>query len=80
MNVSFLIPTELESYVLVQLQSGTYDTVADYFLALLNQDRQKKDAQSKLVSLLQDGLGSESEPVTSDYWQDLRQSVFGKEQ
>lgn len=80
MNVSFLIPRELESYVLVQLQSGTYDTVADYFLALLNQDRQKKDAQSKLVSLLQDGLGSELESVTSDYWQDLRQSVFGKEQ
>ncbi len=78
MNVSFPIPKELESYFEVQMRSGTYATAADYFLALLNQDRQKKEAQAKLASLLQEGLESESEPVTSAYWQDLRLSVLGK--
>jgi len=78
MNVSFAIPKELEAYVEVQIQSGTYTTAADYFLALLNQDREKKEAQAKLASLLQEGLESEAEPVTSAYWQDLRLSVLGK--
>ncbi|TYQ24810.1 type II toxin-antitoxin system ParD family antitoxin [Pseudanabaena sp. UWO311] len=79
MNVSFPIPKELESYVQGQIQSGTYNTVADYFLSLLNQDRQRKEAQTKLVSLLQEGLNSEPELVTSAYWQDLRLSVLGTE-
>jgi antitoxin ParD1/3/4 len=39
--------------------------VADYFLALLNQDRQRKDAQAKLASLLQEILNSEAELVDS---------------
>ncbi|PZO42334.1 MAG: type II toxin-antitoxin system ParD family antitoxin [Pseudanabaena frigida] len=72
MNVSFPIPKELESYVQEQIHSGTYNTVEDYFLALLNQDRQRREAQVKLVSLLQEGENSEAELVTSTYWQDLR--------
>lgn len=78
MNVSFPIPTELESYVQGQIQSGSYDTVADYFLALLNQDRKRRETQEKLASLLQEGLDSEAELVTSAYWQDLRLSVLGE--
>ncbi|WP_434686444.1 ribbon-helix-helix domain-containing protein [Pseudanabaena minima] len=38
MNVSFSIPKELESYVEVQIQSGNYANVGDYFLSLLQQD------------------------------------------
>jgi antitoxin ParD1/3/4 len=79
MNVSFPIPTELETYVQIQIQSGGYNTAADYFLTLLSQDRQKKEAQAKLSSLLQEGLNSASEPVTTAYWQNLRQSVLGIE-
>jgi antitoxin ParD1/3/4 len=80
MNVSFPIPKELESYVQGQIQSGTYSTAADYFLALLNQDRQRMEVQAKLASFLQEGLSSETKLVTSDYWQDLRLSVLGTEQ
>ena len=76
MNVSFPIPKELESYVQGQIQSGMYSNVGDYFLALLNQDRQRKETQAKLVSLLQEGLNSEAELVTSAYWQDLRLSIL----
>ncbi len=79
MNVSFPIPKELETYIQVQIQSGGYNTAADYFLTLLNQDRQKKEAQAKLSSLLQEGLNSDSESVTTAYWQNLRQSVLGIE-
>jgi antitoxin ParD1/3/4 len=79
MNVSLPIPKELESFVEDQLQSGTYNTVADYFLALLNQDRLRKQAKAKLVSLLQEGLDSNTERVTSSYWQDLRLSVLESE-
>ncbi|GCL40497.1 hypothetical protein H6F39_18050 [Anabaena sp. FACHB-1250] len=48
MNVSFAIPKELESYLEIQLQSGNYDTVADYFLMLLQQDKLRKDAQANI--------------------------------
>ncbi|MFM7571792.1 MAG: hypothetical protein ACKO4S_01440 [Snowella sp.] len=41
MNVNFPIPQELEPYLERQLRSGNYDSVADYFLTLLNQDHQK---------------------------------------
>lgn len=79
MNVSFPIPKELETYIQVQIQSGGYNSAADYFLALLNQDRKKKEAQAKLEELLQEGLNSEAETVTPDYWQNLRLSVLGTE-
>jgi antitoxin ParD1/3/4 len=79
MNVNFPIPQELEPYLERQLRSGNYDSVADYFLALLNQDRQKQQAQEKLTALLQEGLDSPTEPVTADYWNTLRQSVLGDE-
>ncbi len=80
MNVSFPIPKDLETYVQLQIQSGGYNSAADYFLTLLNQDMQKKEAQAKLSNLLQEGLNSDSEPVTTAYWQNLRQSVLGTEQ
>ena len=76
MNVSFPIPKELESYLEAELQSGSYANVADYFLTLLHQDRQRKEAQRKLEELLQEGLDSDTEPVTSAYWQNLRTSVL----
>jgi antitoxin ParD1/3/4 len=79
MNVNFPIPQELEPYLERQLRSGNYDSVADYFLTLLNQDRQKQQAQEKLTALLQEGLDSPTEAVTADYWQTLRQSVLGEE-
>jgi antitoxin ParD1/3/4 len=79
MNVNFPIPQELEPYLERQLRSGNYDSVADYFLSLLNQDRQKQQAQEKLTALLQEGLDSPIEPVTADYWHTLRQSVWENE-
>ncbi len=80
MNVIFPIPKELESYVESQLQAGNYASAGEYFLALLQHDRQRKEAQAKLASLLQEGLDSEAELVTPEYWQDLRRSILGSGQ
>ena len=70
------IPKELKAYLNSQLTSGSYETVADYFLELLRQDCQRQTAAKKLSKLLQEGLDSEGELVTSDYWQNLRMSVL----
>ena len=78
MNVILPIPKELESYVESQLQAGNYASVEEYFLALLWHDRHRKEAlQAKLTNLLQEGLDSEAEPVTPEYWQHLRRSILG---
>ncbi|NJL90901.1 MAG: hypothetical protein HC916_14740 [Coleofasciculaceae cyanobacterium SM2_1_6] len=50
MNVIFPIPKELESYVESQLQAGNYASAGEYFLALLQHDRQRKEAQAGLES------------------------------
>lgn len=76
MNVNFPIPQELEYYVKLQVQSGNHPSVADYFLALLRQDCQRKIAQEKLKELIQEGLDSEGELVTPDYWRNLRMSIL----
>ena len=78
MNVNFLIPKELEDYVNLQIQAGKYTNIEEYFLTLLREDCQRKSAQIKLKQLLEEGLNSDSEPVTSEYWENLRMSIFDK--
>ncbi len=76
MDVNLTIPQELRLYIEEQIQSGAYPSIGDYFLALVQQDRSRKQAQEKLENLLQEGLASDREPVTSEYWQNLRKSVL----
>ncbi len=77
MNVILAIPEDLQTYIEAQIQVGSYGSAVEYFLHLVQQDRQRKQAQEKLESLLQEGLDSDSEPVTPAYWQNLRASVLG---
>jgi antitoxin ParD1/3/4 len=77
MNVILPIPEDLQTYIEAQIQAGDYASAIEYFLALVQQDRQRKQAQAKLECLLQEGLDSDSEPVTAAYWQNLRASVLG---
>jgi antitoxin ParD1/3/4 len=79
MNVNFQIPQELEPYLELQLRSGSYDSIADYFLNLLNQDRKRQQAKEKLTALLQESFDSPSQSVTADYWQTLKKSVLENE-
>ena len=76
MNIIFDIPEDLQVYIEAQIQAGAYANPVEYFLDLAQQDRQQKQAQEKLENLLQEGLDSDSEPVTVAYWQNFRDSVL----
>jgi antitoxin ParD1/3/4 len=76
MNVIVAIPEDLQTYIDAQVQAGAYASAVEYFLDLVHRDRQRKQAQEKLETLLQEGLDSDSEPVTPAYWQQLRASVL----
>jgi antitoxin ParD1/3/4 len=78
MNINLSLPEELQVHVDGQLQSGGYGSAPEYFMDLVRQDRRRKLAQEQLVGLLNEGLESESEPVTPEYWRNLRASVFDK--
>jgi antitoxin ParD1/3/4 len=76
MNVTVAIPEDLQVYIEDRVRSGAYASTVEYFLDLVQGDRQRKQAQEKLEILLQEGLESDSEPVTPAYWQQLRASVL----
>ncbi|NJK69617.1 MAG: type II toxin-antitoxin system ParD family antitoxin [Richelia sp. CSU_2_1] len=75
MNVILAIPEDLQTYIESQIKAGAYTSAVEYFLDLVQQDRHRKQAQVKLENLLQEGLDSDSEPVTAEYWQNLRASI-----
>ncbi|MCU0543043.1 MAG: hypothetical protein MUE44_12720 [Oscillatoriaceae cyanobacterium Prado104] len=76
MNVILAIPEDLQTYIEAQIKAGAYASAVEYFLDLVQQDRQRKQAQAKLENLLQEGLDSDSETVTAAYWENLRASVL----
>lgn len=80
MNVILAIPEDLQAHIEAQIQTGAYSNAVEYFLDLVEQDRKRQQAQEKLENLLQEGLDSECESVTSAYWQNLRASVLGDDQ
>lgn len=77
MNVVLAIPEDLQMYIEAQIQSGAYASAVEYFLDLVQQDRQRKQAQAKLERLLQEGLDSKGESITPAYWQNLRSTILG---
>ncbi len=76
MNVIFEIPKDLQIHVMNQVQTGDHATTIEYVLDLVMCDRGRTLAQEKLVNLLQEGLDSEAEVVTPEYWNSLRVSVL----
>jgi antitoxin ParD1/3/4 len=79
MNVIFDIPEDLQIHIKAQIQAGIYLNPVEYFLDLGQQDRQRQIDREKIAQLLQEGLDSDSESVTPDYWQNLRASIFDEE-
>jgi antitoxin ParD1/3/4 len=70
------IPEELKTHVMSRVQTGEYTSVIEYMLDLVTRDRDRTLAQQKLTRLLQEGLDSEAEVVTSEYWKELQASVI----
>jgi Arc/MetJ-type ribon-helix-helix transcriptional regulator len=50
MNVNLAIPTEWEAYLEEPVRSGNYASVEEYFLALLQGDRQRKEDKNLRVT------------------------------
>jgi antitoxin ParD1/3/4 len=76
MNVILDIPTDLQIHIEAQIRAGIYSSAVDYFLGLGQQDRQRQDDRAKIKSLLQEGIDSDSESITPEYWTNLRASIF----
>jgi len=76
MNINIDIPDEVRVYLEAQVMIGAYSSIGEYFLDLVQQD-QKRKAQAKLETLLLEGIDSEGQEVTPQYWQNLRSAVLG---
>jgi antitoxin ParD1/3/4 len=74
MQVDIPLSEEVQQYILEQVAIGGYETTAAYFLALVQQDRQRR-AQEKLEEMLLEGIQSEGQEVTPEFWQRMRESV-----
>jgi antitoxin ParD1/3/4 len=79
MNVILDIPADLQIHIEAQIRAGIYSSAVDYFLGLGQQDRQRQDDRSKIKSLLQEGIDSDSESITPEYWINLRASIFDEQ-
>ncbi|QIR38018.1 type II toxin-antitoxin system ParD family antitoxin [Tolypothrix sp. PCC 7910] len=77
MNINIDIPDEVRVYLEAQVMTGAYNSIGEYFLDLVQQD-QKRKAQAKLVDLLLEGIDSQGQEVTPEYWQNLRSTVLGE--
>jgi antitoxin ParD1/3/4 len=77
MNINIDIPDEVRVYVEAQVMAGAYNNIGEYFLDLVQQD-QKRKAQAKLEALLLEGIDSQGQEVTPEYWQNLRSAVLGE--
>lgn len=76
MNINIDIPDEVRVYVETQVMAGAYSSIGEYFLDLVKQD-QKRKAQANLEALLKEGIDSQGEEITPQYWQNLHSSILG---
>ena len=67
---------EVRVYLDAEVMAGAY-SIGEYFLDLVQQD-QKRKAQAKLEVLLLEGINSDSQDVTPEYWLSLRSTVLGE--
>jgi antitoxin ParD1/3/4 len=77
MNINIDIPDEVRVYLEAQVMIGAYNSIGEYFLDLVQQD-QKRKAQAKLEAFLLEGIDSQGQEVTPEYWQNLRSTVLGE--
>lgn len=79
MNITIDIPADLQTHINTQIQAGVYSSAVEYFLDLGQQDRQRQSNREQVTQLLQESLDSDSEAINSDYWTELRASIFDGE-
>lgn len=77
MTIDVDIPDEVRVYLEAEVMAGAYSSIGEYFLDLVQQD-QKRKAQAKLEALLLEGINSQGQDVTPEYWLSLRSTVLGE--
>lgn len=75
MDINISLPDEIRVYIEAQITTGAYGSISEYFLDLVQRD-QKCKAREKLEALLLEGLNSDVQEVTPEFWQCLRESVL----
>jgi antitoxin ParD1/3/4 len=67
MNINIVLPDEVRSYVEAQVDAGAYSSISEYLLDLVRQDQQRK-AKLELETLLREGVDSDGQEATPNYW------------
>jgi len=71
MNIS--LPDSLKAFAQDQTETNNYSNPSDYVRSLIREDKEKKEAQLRIESLLLEGLNSgEAIPVSQEYWKDKK--------
>lgn len=80
MNIA--LPETLKSYVAERTRTGGYNSVSEYVRELIRADQEataKRQAWQEVGAKLREGLESgEAEPVTEEFWEDLRRRARGE--
>jgi len=83
-NISISLPDDLQAYVDEQIVSAGYASASDYFLTLVQRDRQREKAKEDLDSLLIQGLDSldrqEGIEATNGWWEKERHDLIERYQ
>jgi antitoxin ParD1/3/4 len=81
-NISISLPEDLQAYVDEQITKAGYASASEYFLRLMERDRQRQQAKATLDSLLLEGIDSldrqEGIEATDDWWEQERCSLLAK--
>lgn len=71
-TVTISLPDSLKQFIEREVQTKGYGNVSEYVRELLR-DAQQEVADSRLESLLLEGLASDKDmPLTAKFWQELR--------
>lgn len=73
-TITISLPDSLKAFIDEQVSQEGFGTVSEYLRALVR-DKQKRTAQTRLESLLLEGLQSEASEMTEDDWKDIREEV-----
>ncbi|MEM6521499.1 MAG: type II toxin-antitoxin system ParD family antitoxin [Cyanobacteria bacterium P01_C01_bin.70] len=81
-DISISLPEDLQVYVKEQITRAGYGSASEYFLKLVERDRQRGQAKETLDSLLLEGIDSVERQAgikaTDDWWEQERRNLITK--
>ncbi|MBI5094030.1 MAG: type II toxin-antitoxin system ParD family antitoxin [Candidatus Hydrogenedentes bacterium] len=73
-TITISLPESLKAFIEDQVSREGFGTVSEYLRSLVR-DEQKRTAQTRIESLLLEGLQSEASEMTAEDWTDIRNEV-----